>query len=52
MSDGAEHGVTPPPPPRPGGWRRFLLIVGMILLYTALLSTGVLSFLLVNGTLK
>ncbi|MEV0822034.1 hypothetical protein [Nonomuraea rubra] len=48
MSEGAEQGATPPRGPT--GWRRALVVIGMIVLFAVLLATGVLSFLLVNAT--
>ncbi|MEV1000480.1 hypothetical protein [Nonomuraea sp. NPDC050202] len=50
MSEGAEHGATPPR--EPAGWRRALVVIGMIALFAVLLATGVLSFLLVNATTR
>ncbi|UBU17441.1 hypothetical protein [Nonomuraea gerenzanensis] len=50
MSEGAGRGATPSRGPR--GWRRVLVVLGMIVLYAVLLGTGVLSFLLVDATVR
>ncbi|SPL89159.1 unnamed protein product [[Actinomadura] parvosata subsp. kistnae] len=50
MSEGAERDA--PPPRGRGAWRRVLVVVGVIALYAALLATGVLSFLLVDATVR
>ncbi|GAA2210980.1 hypothetical protein GCM10009850_064390 [Nonomuraea monospora] len=50
MSEGAERDATPPP--RRSVWRRALLVAGVVLLYAALLATGVLSFLLTDASVR